>query len=466
MIHQKLLLMLALVSLLPACSQAGNEGYQIGVTIQGLQDEECYLGYHFGDRQYLADTARADQNGYMLFEGKQRLTPGIYFVILPDQQYFEFIIDKDQHFSLQTDLNDLAAHMVFTGSPENDGFYDILRFISANNKVRETSIEQLNDPGTTDEERFALQQELQRLEKAMKEKQDKYIKKFPEALFSAVILAQREPQVDDIFREDGSPHQEAMFQQFVNQYWDYVDFSDDRLLQTPVFHGMLNRYFNQLVRQFPDTVIAKADQLVEKARANDEMFKYVIWYVTNNSERSQVMGMDAVFVHMVENYYMTGEAFWVSPENRERIAQRAKALKPLLIGKKAPDVTMFTPDKKKISLHEVEARFLVLYFWDSECNFCAQETPALKKLHEQAKDKGMKVFAVNTEYDEDKWIKALDRYQIYGWINVNDTANHSGYQDIYDIYAIPLIYLLDEDKKIIAKQITVEQLTGFMAAQP
>lgn len=465
MLKKKIFLMLLMAAMLPACSFADNQGYQIEVTLKGLQDGECYLGHHFGSRQYLTDSTYVDQNGYMVFAGEERLEPGIYFVILPDQSYFEFILDNNQHFSIASDTEDLVQHMSFTGSPENEAFYDIMHFIGDNNQLRETILRKLNNPETPEQERAGLQQELRLLNEAMQEKHEAYIKQFPDGLFSAVLLAQREPQIDNIYKEDGSLHEEAMFQQFVAKYWDNINFSDDRLLQTPVLHGMLSTYFNQVIRQFPDTIMAKADELIQKARAHDEVFKYVVWFVTNNAERSQIMGMDAVFVHMVENYYMTGDAFWVSPENLERMSQRAMELKPLLVGQTAPDITMYTPDKNKRSLHDVEAKFLVLYFWDSECAHCASVTPALKALYENEKDKGMKVFAVNTEFDENKWIMGIDKYNIYDWINVNDTANHSGYQDTYDIYAIPLIYLLDEDKKIIAKQISIEQLVGFMRAQ-
>jgi thiol-disulfide isomerase/thioredoxin len=208
--------------------------------------------------------------------------------------------------------------------------------------------------------------------------------------------------------------------------------------------------------QIPDSIIVEADRLVEKSRAHPEMFKYVVFFVTNTFERSQIMGMDAVFVHMVENYYMTGEADWVTPEQLERISERAMALKPLLIGKIAPDITMFTPDRSPLSLHNVDARFTVLYFWDSECSHCKRQTPLLKRFYERLHPKGVEIFAANTEADRNKW---LDYVKTNGleWIHVNDPANSSGFRDKYDIWATPLIFLLDADKRIIAKRITVEQ---------
>ncbi len=71
-------------------------------------------------------------------------------------------------------------------------------------------------------------------------------------------------------------------------------------------------------------------------------------------------------------------------------------------------------------------------------------------------DKGVEIFAVNTETDREKWLTYV-KENFPAWINVHDPANRSGFRDKYDIWATPLIFLLDEQKKIIAKKLTVEQ---------
>jgi thiol-disulfide isomerase/thioredoxin len=132
------------------------------------------------------------------------------------------------------------------------------------------------------------------------------------------------------------------------------------------------------------------------------------------------------------------------------------ALKPLLIGNVAPDITMFTPDRAPLSLHDVDARFTVLYFWDSECSHCKRQTPLMKEFYERLNPKGVEIFAANTEADRNKWLDYVKKNSLE-WIQVNDPANSSGFRDKYDIWATPLIFLLDENKRIIAKRITVEQ---------
>ena len=438
------------------------DGYRIQVTVEGIADTETYLAYHFGERQYLKDTAQVDSRGHFVFEGSQRLDPGMYLVVVPGQKYFEIIVDDNQQFSIFTEMDNFVPSMRFENAPDNDAFYEYLRFLQQQGAAMEPLRQELQDESISAESREALRAQLAEADQAVKARQDEYIRRFPNGLFSRVLLAQREPDVPEApLREDGTPDQNAVYQMYKASYWDNIDFSDDRLLRTPVFHNKLRQYFNRVVLQIPDTINKEADRIIDMARANEDVFKYTIWFITNNFERSQIMGMDAVFVHMVEKYYMSGEAFWVEPDNLRRISERAMRLKPLLIGEVAPDITMYLPDREPISLHDIEAEYIVVYFWDSECGHCKRVTPELHQLYERKKEEGFRVFAVNIEADRNLWLQAVAQYGLE-WINVNDPANRSGFRDKYDIYATPLIFLLDRDKKIMAKRISVEQVEDIM----
>ena len=454
-----ILLVLTIMSLPFGCASQLKEGYRIEVRVEGISNAESFLGYHYGDRQYLKDTVQVDQQGQFVFEGTQRLDPGMYLVVVPGQKYFEIIVDDNQHFSVSTVMDDFVPSMQFEDSPDNQAFYEYLRFLQQNGKAMEALRKELEDPAITAARREEIQQTMAQTDQAVRNRQQQYIDQFPGGLFTKVLLAQREPQMPDTpLQADGTPDQAALYQIYKSRFWDNIDFSDDRLLRTPMFHSKLSQFFNRVVLQIPDSINQEADRLVRKARAHDEVFKYTVWFITNNFERSQIMGMDAVFVHMVENYYMTGEAFWVEPEALSRISDRAMRLKPLLIGQLAPEITLFKPDQTPLSLHQVEADYLVVYFYDSDCSHCKKVTPELNGLYQRMKGNGLKIFGANIEHDRAQWLEAIKQYGISDWINVNDPANQSGFIDKYDIYATPLIFLLDRDKRIMAKRITVEQV--------
>ena len=82
----------------------------------------------------------------------------------------------------------------------------------------------------------------------------------------------------------------------------------------------------------------------------------------------------------------------------------------------------------------------------------------------------IKTFAVATEFDKSEWKKFINTKKIGDWINVAD-INHdeegnpvasSDWRDKYDIYSTPVLYLLDKDKKIIAKRISYKQITEII----
>ncbi len=445
---------------------AAGEGYRIEVKVAGLQDTVSYLAYHFGDRQFLKDTARVDGRGTFVFEGQERVDAGMYMIVLPGNVYFEIIIDHNQHFSISTSKDNLIEDLEFFNAPDNAAFYKYIKQLQHINKTLNEQRKQLDNNAIDQARRDEITTQIRELEKEALSLQDQHIASDPNGLFSRLLLAQRNPDVSDALdsSQEGADRRDAEYYLYKKRFWDHIDFSDERILRTPVYHAMLVRYFNNFLLQIPDTIIAAADLLLEKSRENKEFFRYTLWFITNNAERSQIMGMDAVFVHLVESYYNTGQAHWMTPEGLERLKKRASQLKPTLIGNHAPDIEALTLENTKKSIYDIDAEYLVVYFWESECGHCKKETPLLKDLYKRYRDQGLEVFALNVEADQEKWKKAVEEYELE-WINASDATNRSGFRDNYDVYAIPLIFLLDRDKKIIAKKISAEQLDGFMQFQ-
>ncbi len=442
------------------------DGYRIEVHVDGLQDTVSYLAYYFGERQFLKDTARVDNSGHFLFEGSERLNPGMHMIVLPGNIYFEVIVDDNQHFSVATNKDNLIEDLRFYNSPENTAFYRYIGTMQNTNKELVSLRKQLEDKDLTPATITSMQTRIKELEMDITQTQDQFISKDPDGLFSRLIWAQRSPDISDVVNtDDNTPESRDMaYYTYKERFWSHIDFSDERILRTPVYHTMLARYFNNFLIQIPDTIIAAADNLLARCSANKEFFRYTLWFITNNAERSQIMGMDAVFVHLVENYYNTGQAHWMTQEGLDRMKKRSNQLAPTLIGKKAPNITAIDIDDNIISMHDIESEYLVVYFWESECGHCKKETPILKQLYEKYQDQGLKVFALNVESDQEKWREAVNKYDVL-WINASDSTNRSGFRDNYDVYAIPLLLLLDKDKKIIAKKITADQLDGFMQFQ-
>ena len=220
---------------------------------------------------------------------------------------------------------------------------------------------------------------------------------------------------------------------------------------------------DKLVVQMPDSLNKESDYLVEKGRPNKEMFKYLVYWLTNTYETSNLMGADAVFVNMVKKYYKTGQAFWVTDTVLKKINERGDQLDKILIGKTAPDLLVQDTNLANFALSKFQAKVTILYFWDPDCGHCKKVTPKVLEFYEKYKVKGVEVFAVCTNFGEtmEPWKKGIKEMKLK-WFNVADLFNKTGYKKTYDIYSTPVIYVLDKDKKIRAKRIGSEDLEGIV----
>ncbi len=441
---------------------AQKPGHQIIVNIPTLKDTTCFLANYYGDKQYIVDTVRADGNGTVVFQGKETLPGGIYLFVFPDKRYFEMIIDKEQYFSMETSWDDPIHNMKVTGSKENEFFYNYLVYAIELQKSS-SQMQDMLKSATSEKDSTAMREQLIANDKKMDEYRLNFQQDHPESFLAKVFKSMPEPVVPKEIPvlSNGRKDSTFAYHYFKNHYLDNVDFSDRRLLRTPLFAAKLEKYLKELIPQIPDSINKAADYLVEKAEADSEMFKYVVWWITYTHETSKVMGMDEVFVHMVEKYYMTGKAFWLDSVQRVKIIDRARKIAPNIIGNTAPELALKDSAGAWQILSKVPAKYTILLFWDPDCGHCQKEIPKLKEVYEKWKPKGVEIYSVDIEADEAKWKKFI-RENNLNWINVNDVSRQSNFRQLYDIYSTPVIYILDDKKVIRAKRIGADQIDEFL----
>jgi peroxiredoxin len=459
-----LLFLVGLVFFHPANAQ----GYRITLKTN-WKDTSILLGYYYGKYQYVLDTAKADKTGLAVFEKKDTVRGGIYFFVFPNKKFLEFILDKDRKISFEADTSDLINTMKVKGSEDNVIFNQYQRYVTARGKeVEELSkkLKNLKDKNPKSDSIKILEDKIKALTDEVNTYKNDLVKKYPQSLLTKTLIASKDPEIPENvpMLENGKKDSLYIYMYYRKHYWDNIDLTDDRLLRTPVFHNKLETYFTKVVPQIPDTIIKEADAFIDKVKGNKELFKYVSWYLTYTYETSQVMGMDAVFVYLVDKIYRPGLAYWVSENTRKKIVDRADKIKPNLIGKIAPELVLIDTANNLVSLHSIKAKYLVVYFWDPQCGHCAKETPKLVEYFNRVKDSmDIKVYAVCTDTSLTRWKKGIKEKHMENFINVNGTRTAYGnFHESYDIYSTPVVYILDQRKRIIAKRLPVEQIGSFI----
>jgi thiol-disulfide isomerase/thioredoxin len=225
-------------------------------------------------------------------------------------------------------------------------------------------------------------------------------------------------------------------------------------------------------------VLTEVVKLVERARGNDEMFKYILHFATFNAESSQIMCMDKVFVELVKRYYEKGEATWLNEDQLAKIVDRANELAPTTCGNRVPNITLPGLDQTEWhSLYDLDTKYTAVVIWESTCGHCKKELPKIQALYEEWKDRGLSIFAIGNDFEPEPWQKFVEKQELDEWVHVSDnpainnqdsamvlisqritTLESLNFRTTFDVYATPKIFLLDRDKVVIAKQIGAEQL--------
>jgi thiol-disulfide isomerase/thioredoxin len=441
-------------------SAAAQPGYTIKFRINGLKDTTCMIAYYYSNSTYIKDTLRVDASGRCTYKAPADLPKGLYVFVISDKVYFDFVVNNDRKFSMETSANDPVARMVIKDSPENDLFYSYLRYnrekydqIQALEVKSKQFTDQKDSLKRLGDQANAVNKELIAFKLGI-------VAKYPDSFTAFMINAMREPEVPEAPKlPNGRTDSTFAYRYYKAHYWDGTDFTDDRLLRTPVFHNKLKKYMDNVVVQNPDSIIREADILIEKSRPNIEMFKYLIWFCTYHYENPEYMGFDKVFVHLVDTYYIPGQTTWITPDVNGKIIKKANKIRPLLLGQKAPNMIMQDTSLQLVSMHNIKADFLILLFWDPTCGHCEKEIPIIKELYDSARVKlGLEVFAVCSDTSMVKWKAAIKKKNM-NWINVDGPRTLTGdYHEQYDIISTPVIYILNSRKEIIAKKLPADKV--------
>ena len=448
------------------------DGYQIKVKIDGFQEKEAYLGYHLLDKQYIRDTVQINDKGELVFEGSNELAGGVYLLIMPpENQYFPLLISEgEQHFTMETKLDDPFANMNIKGSEDNKMYYKYMEYLSQKVPQKNKLFEEIKAAGSDEAKKSTIKKQLETLDEEVRLYHKNLVDKFPKA-FTSLLAKSRIEIEEPQFKGDDQKKQMQRYYFFKEHWFDNYSLDDNRMLRSPDLFKRVDYYMEKLTPQVPDSISISLDKVLGLMSGSPETYKYYLGHYLNKYIKSKVVGMDAIYVHLVENYYSDpAKTDWVEDEQRGKMVDNAKTLKPILIGKKAPDIKMKKRDESEISLHEVNSKYTVLVFWEPDCGHCKKTMPSLKDFYAKFKPQGVEVFGVCTKkYDKEtkleeveKCWQFLDENEMNDWINTIDPFLRSRYYQKYDVTSTPRIFILDENKEILVKGIGKEQLEEVM----
>jgi thiol-disulfide isomerase/thioredoxin len=434
------------------------DGYHIQVKMTDVKDSLIYLVHYYGKGRptiFITDSTKLDHNGNATFDSKDpAFVGGIYIILIGDKDKtnFEFLLNKGDNMSITATKSKLPDGLKFKNSPENDRFLEYIEYLKGYSGEQDKLKKEL-DKARTKEDTDVVRKKSIASSKVLTKYRRDYVHAHPGTLLSSIFNAMETPEIPEgtHYLEDGKTKDSTYaYRYYKAHFWDGFDFKDDRLIYTPLYDPRIEEYFTKLVLPWPDSVEKESDILLKKAKGTKDMFHYTLWWLTRNAENSKVMGMDEVFVYLVENYYMKGDAFWLTNDELTKYLDRARKIAPNVIGNVAPEVKLpNVTTKKEESMIGMKAKYTLIIFYSPNCGHCQHEMPSIDSLYTSVlKSKGVKIFTVATEGDEKAINDFIVKYKMGEWTNTWNPDHTSHYHDDYDVYSTPTIYLLD-DKKII-----------------
>lgn len=432
------------------------QGHHIQFKIDDLPDSLITVGYHMGQQKYALDTLPVI-NDHFAIQGDDPLKPGLYFVYTPSY-YLEFIV-KEQAFSLEGSYGKGYEGLKVTGSRENELFGNFQRDMIGSRIQQQEYQKALGKPSA---DSSSIASSLKKIEKDMADYRAMLIKENPETLLAAFLSLMKEPDVPS-FEEIGNVQERKrkQYQYYRDHYFDGVQVDNPDLIRTPLFEQEVMRYFEQVIPQHPDSINREIDRLFVQVGDNDELFRYWLISIYNKYQNNKIMGMDKVVVHLMENYFLSDRATWLNEEGIEKIKEEVAFKKYSLIGSKAPELYLVDTLNQPFYLEQIAEPFILLYFYDPDCGHCKKKTPVLVEAYDEFRELGVEVVAVSTVTDTGRW-KEYIRETNMEFINLADPSFQSNFRVYYDLRSTPKLYLLDQQRKIVAKQLEIEDLMSFV----
>ncbi len=437
-----------------------------------MEIENCppyyiYLGSHRGPDFEVIDSVPA-QNGKAVFKSDKNLPAGVYFIVIPPQSRFDFLLAGEQDITIKTDARDILGKLVISGEKQYTLFAELQQDIAKINKFRSQMNMELEfyksfKPDTAD----AVTKKLDSLNLLQNQLYTIYKNKSEKGTLLYKILNILEPfkvpqEIEKLRYTDPATH----YNYYKDHYTDRVDFTDASLLNTPefVFHRLLKDYcfyfFDTRVNQ-PETVYPDIDSLIAKTGNNPEFRRYILSYLISRYETPDDLRQEAYLVYVYRNYYLVKKPDWVSDQAYAIMKFRIGAIEHNVIGNIARDLNL--PDSTGVyhSVYGMDCEFKVLLFWEPDCDICNETALILSGQYPKLKSDNIEIYAVLTNPESEEWSEFIQENAL-DWINVHDPERGSNFETYYGTYKTPRIYILNNDNKIIGKDIKPESIYSFI----
>ncbi len=438
-----------------------NDNFRLSVELPQAANGQVLLAHYYGGNLLVDDTLRLDAQGRGEVRRDTLLPEGIYKLYFNQEHHFDFLLGAQQELHLVNPTFSVAD-MRISGPAESEAFLAYMHWLNEQQQRRSLLEEQRQTASPA--QRTVAEMELEQLNRRVINYWLTTAEAFPGSFLSAFLLSNyyQEPFPEDIPETvlgNDSLLWHYRYNHRKDHFFDYFDLTDERLLYTPVIKAKFDAYFLNILIQQYDSLRPSAYRILSLTESSPLMFRFAVSYLLNYAHNSRVMGMDALFADIARDYYLTDKTPWMDENGLAIIKENLQFIENNLIGMPAVDFQMENLEGDPFRLYQLQSKYTVVIFYEPNCGHCREYLAGLyKEIYLPYRDKGFDVVAVYSMTNRNEWKQYIDENGYIDWHNIWDEHHLTRFRVVWDTRLTPSVYLLNEDKQIVAKKFSLDYL--------
>lgn len=433
-------------------SSFAQQNYTIEGQIYPLSNRKIYISSYFGEKTLLIDSTVLNDKGRFTIQMKPGALTGMYRLSWGKDKFMDLIWNKE-NIAFSTYADYPADSLKIQSSVENKIFQYYIQIDRLNQQKLDLLMPVIDYYPQTDLFYSRTIEEFEAIQKNQTKLLDSLSRLYPSSFAVRIFKTQEPPFLP------ASLSKEERLNYLKLHFFDHVNFQDTLLLNSSVWANKaisyLSLYGNSKLdqKQLEAEFIKAVTILFSAAAINAEVYKFLLDYTVGGFDKYH---FDGVITYIADNFQ---DPFSCEDQARKTVLQKKlDNFKKISIGKVAPDIIIPDIRGKMIRLSAIQSEFTLVIFWSSECGHCREMMPKVKQMYESQKTRRIEIMSVSLDTSRTEWTTFL-KEEKPNWINASELKGfNSTSADDYNIYATPTMFLLDREKKILAKPVSYREL--------
>lgn len=418
--------------------------FSINGTFIGLPAEKIMLVRTNGSKHVVIDSTRLNENGSFKILLGPELSSGSYQLFTESGVSVDVILDEENiRFMAMYDGYDQQIQML--ESHENTIYYDFIN-LKERNLYKLDILSNVIDYYPKEDEFYQVTVErVIDLRTEINQQAEELVNNNSTTLASHFIRL-----INPVFAPiDLSQEQQKLY--LKSHYFDHVNFNDTVLLNSHQLNAKFIQYLSLYQDQnadketFETNLLSGVDTLLQKASVNQRMYTYVLEFLIGGFE---AIGFEKGLEHIASHHQL--DELCVNTEKLLELQHKIELIRQLAIGKTAPEFAAMDLEGNVIRLSAIEAPKTILFFWASWCPHCKEMIEEINDIY-RAADNEIEVIGISIDTSLTDLKQVISDYNIDWPVVAELDGWDSEIASQYGLVATPTIFILGQDKTILAK---------------